>query len=136
LNISLGASQPFRIPQLWNLSLVLYLIFWLSCLVFWWLTSCVLYIFCILALLICLNLNFVQGGKYGFIFIFVHTNSQLDQHHLLKMLSFFHCIFWLLCQRSRVLKCVALFLCLQFYSIVQVVCLCTNVMQFLIITAL
>jgi hypothetical protein len=23
----------------------------------------------------------------------LHTDSQLDQHHLLKMLSFFHCLF-------------------------------------------
>mgnify|MGYP007133048323 CR=1 FL=1 len=39
--------------------------------------------------LIHLDLSFVQGDKYGSIFIFLHTDSQLDQHHLLKMLSFF-----------------------------------------------
>jgi hypothetical protein len=27
------------------------------------------------------------------IFIFLYTNSQLYEHHLLKMLSFFHCLF-------------------------------------------
>jgi hypothetical protein len=30
----------------------------------------------------------VQGDKYGSIFILQHTDSQLDQHHLLKMLFF------------------------------------------------
>jgi hypothetical protein len=40
--------------------------------------------------LIQMDLSF---GKVGSIFIFLHTDSQLDQHHLLKMLSFFYCIF-------------------------------------------
>jgi hypothetical protein len=31
----------------------------------------------------------VEGDKYGFIFIFLHIDSQLDQHYLLRMLSFF-----------------------------------------------
>jgi hypothetical protein len=40
-----------------------------------------------------LDLFFVQGDKCGSIFIFfLHTNCQFDQHYLLKMLSFFHCI--------------------------------------------
>jgi hypothetical protein len=43
--------------------------------------------------LIHLDFSLVQSGKYGSIFILLHTDSQLDQHHLLKMLSFFHCIF-------------------------------------------
>jgi hypothetical protein len=43
--------------------------------------------------LIYLDLNFVQDDKSGSIFIFLHTDSQLDQHHLLTILSFFHCIF-------------------------------------------
>jgi hypothetical protein len=43
--------------------------------------------------LIHLDLSFVQGDKYGSTFIFLHTDSQLDQYYLLKMLSFFHCIF-------------------------------------------
>jgi hypothetical protein len=43
--------------------------------------------------LIHLDLSFVHGDKYGSIFIFLHIDCQLDQHHLLKMLSFFHCIF-------------------------------------------
>jgi hypothetical protein len=47
---SVGASEPFEIPQLWILGLVLYLIFWLGCSVFWFLTSGIFYIFWILAL--------------------------------------------------------------------------------------
>ena len=44
--------------------------------------------------LIYLNLSFVQPDKYRSIFSFLHIVSQLDQHHLFKMLSFFPlCIF-------------------------------------------
>ena len=39
--------------------------------------------------LIHLDLTFVQSGKYGFIFILLHANCQLDQHQLLKTFSFF-----------------------------------------------
>ena len=42
--------------------------------------------------LIHLDLSFVQGDKYGSICILLHADIQLDQHHLLKMLSFFHCM--------------------------------------------
>ena len=40
--------------------------------------------------LILLELSFVQGDKNGSIRILLHDNRQLCQHHLLKMLSFFH----------------------------------------------
>ena len=43
-------------------------------------------------ILIYLNLSFVQGEKYGSIRILLHADIQLNDHHLLKMLSFFHCI--------------------------------------------
>jgi hypothetical protein len=39
------------------------------------------------------DLSFVQGVKYGSIFILLHTDHQLEQHHLLKMLSFFQYMF-------------------------------------------
>jgi hypothetical protein len=32
----------------------------------------------------------VKGDKYGSICILLHADLQLNQHHLLKMLSFFH----------------------------------------------
>jgi hypothetical protein len=37
-----------------------------------------------------LDLSFVQGDRNGSIRILLHENCQLCQHHLLKMLSFFH----------------------------------------------
>jgi hypothetical protein len=40
--------------------------------------------------LIHLDLSFVQGDKNGSIRILLHDNLQMCQHHLLKMLSFFH----------------------------------------------
>ena len=42
--------------------------------------------------LIHLDFSFVQGNKYGSICILLHADIQVDQHHLLKMLSFFHCM--------------------------------------------
>ena len=39
-----------------------------------------------------LDFSFVQGNKYRSICIVLHTDSELDQHHLLKILSFFHCM--------------------------------------------
>ena len=39
--------------------------------------------------LIHLNLNFVQGDKNGSIYILLHANCQLNQHHFLKILCFF-----------------------------------------------
>ena len=40
--------------------------------------------------LIHLDLTLVQGDRNGSIRILLHDNRQLCQHHLLKMLSFFH----------------------------------------------
>jgi len=80
--------------------------------------------------LIHFDLSFVHGDKYGSIFIFLHTDSLLGHHHLLKMLSFFLCLFWLLCPRSSMCKYVVLFLSLQFYCIDQTVCICANNMEF------
>jgi hypothetical protein len=37
-----------------------------------------------------LDLRFVQGDKNELICILSHANWQLNQHHLLKMLCFFH----------------------------------------------
>jgi hypothetical protein len=39
--------------------------------------------------LLYLDLSFVLGDKNGSIRILLHANCQLNQHHLLKMLSFF-----------------------------------------------
>ena len=42
--------------------------------------------------LIHLDLSFTHEDKYGSICILLHFDFQLFQHHLLKMLSFSHCI--------------------------------------------
>ena len=42
--------------------------------------------------LIHLDAIFVHGYRYGSTFILLQVDIQLCQHHLLKMLSFFHCI--------------------------------------------
>ena len=34
----------------------------------------------------------MRGDKYGSICILLHVDIQLDQHYLLKMLSFLHCM--------------------------------------------
>ena len=39
-----------------------------------------------------LDLSFVKGDKYGCIYIVLHADIQLDQDHLLRMLSSFHCM--------------------------------------------
>lgn len=44
---------------------------------------------CTLRSLICLDLSFIQGHKYGSILILLHVDIQLVQQHLLKILSFF-----------------------------------------------
>ena len=69
--------------------------------------------------LIYLNLSFVQPDKYRSIF-YILSASQISTIYLKCFLFFFSIVyFWLLCKRSSVHKCVALFLCLQFYSIDQ-----------------
>ena len=42
--------------------------------------------------LVCVNLTFVQGDNCGPICIRAHVEIQLDLHHLLKMLTFLHCM--------------------------------------------
>ena len=87
--------------------------------------------------LIYLDLSFVQGGKNGSIHILLHDSCQLCKHNLLKMLSFFHCMsFLLICQSSSDHRCVDSFLGLQFYCIDLPVCHCTSTMQFFTTIAL
>jgi hypothetical protein len=83
-----------------------------------------------------LDWTFVQGDKKESICIFLHANSQLCQHYLLKMMSFSTGWFLLLCQRSGDHKYVGSFLGLQLSSIDLPSCYCTNAMQFFIMIAL
>jgi hypothetical protein len=82
--------------------------------------------------LIYLDLSFVQGDKHGSIFILLHTDHQLNQHCLLKIISFFFPTgqFWLLCQRSSVHRCMDLLWGLRFSSTDHTVSLCSNTMWF------
>jgi hypothetical protein len=60
--------------------------------------------------LIHLDLSYVQGDKYGSVCIILHADIQLDQQHLLKMLSLFFVVwFWIFCQKSSVCKYVVCF---------------------------
>jgi hypothetical protein len=70
--------------------------------------------------LIHLNLSFVQGNTYEHICNLLRADMEVDQHHLLKMLSFILvCIYGLFNKKSGVLKCVNLCLGIQFDSIDQ-----------------
>ena len=81
--------------------------------------------------LIHLDLSFVHGDKNGSILSLPHDNCQLSHHQLLKMLSFFHWMVLLLCQRSSDHRCVGSFPGLQFYSIDLPICCSTSTMQLL-----
>ena len=52
------------------------------------------------------ELEFVYGGRYGSIFIILHVNIQLYQHHFLNTLSFFNFVFLLFLEKSGVGRCV------------------------------
>jgi hypothetical protein len=67
--------------------------------------------------LIHLDLSFVQVDKNGSIRTLLHVDHQLNQHHLLKILSFFHWMVLAPVSKSSDHRCVSLFLGLQFYSI-------------------
>jgi hypothetical protein len=81
--------------------------------------------------LIHLDFRFVQGDKNGSICILLHADQQLKQPHILKMFSFFNCI--VLTSLWKI-KCVDLFLDLQFYPVVLPFCLSTNTM-FVVVVA-
>ena len=54
--------------------------------------------------LIHLDLSFMHGNRYGSIFILLHVEIQLYQHHSLNMLCFFHLIFFCFCVKNQVFK--------------------------------
>jgi hypothetical protein len=68
------------------------------------------------------GLNFVQDDRYVSICILTHTDIQLHQHHLLKMLYFFIVWLWFLCQKATAHRYVGLFLVLWFDYIDQPAC--------------
>ena len=64
----------------------------------------------ILKSLINFEFVFVYGVREYLNFFLIHVAVQSFQHHLLKKLSFIHCIFLLLFHRLLDHKCVVLFL--------------------------
>jgi hypothetical protein len=76
-----------------------------------------------------LHLNFVLGDKIGFTFIILDADTQLDQHYLLKMVSFFSLYSWLLYQKldGHMYLCLGL----QFIFSDQCVCFSANILRIL-----
>ena len=71
-------------------------------------------------LLIYLDLSCVQGDKYGTIYILLLVDIQLNQHNLLKMLSFFKCpyvwvYFWVFDSTSLIYVSVSILIPCGFY---------------------
>lgn len=73
------------------------------------------------------EVEFGKGGK-GVICIHLNSPIKFDQRRLLKMLSFFLCVFLTSHQRLGVHGCVDLCVCLQIRPISQRVCFCANTM--------
>ena len=65
---------------------------------------------------------FVYGVRECSNFILSHVAVQFSQHHLLKRLSFLHCISCLFCLRLTYHKCMSLFLSSLFCSIDLCIC--------------
>jgi len=72
---------------------------------------------------------FVYGERLCSYFIGIHVSVQLSQHHLLKRLSFIHCI--VLPPLSKIeCKCIGLFLGSLFCPIDPHICVCVNTTLF------
>jgi hypothetical protein len=74
--------------------------------------------------LIHLDLSFVQSERYRCIFILLHADIQIDQHHFLKMFSLFQLFSFGFFVKNQVSIGVGLLLGLQFESIDQPTCFC------------
>jgi len=80
--------------------------------------------------LIHLDLSFVQGDKNGSISILLYADLQLNQHHLLKMLSFFHWTVLAPLSKIKRLQVCGSLLDRQFCCTDLPACLCTNTIKF------
>jgi hypothetical protein len=74
--------------------------------------------------LIHFELIFSQGERQRSNFSLLHVNIQFSQQHLLKRLSFLHCVFWVPLSKSVGYSCIGLCLGLLFWSICLPVCFC------------
>ena len=79
--------------------------------------------------LIHLDLSFVQGANAGLFSFFYKQTASLTSIIYWRCFLYSIVYFWCFCQRPNDHKCELLFLGLQFYSIVQHVCLSTNTVQ-------
>ena len=70
---------------------------------------------------------FVHGVKNYSSFILLQVVDQFSQHHLLKRLSFLHCIFLPPLSKKDVHRCVGLSLGFLFCSIDLYFCLCARI---------
>jgi hypothetical protein len=78
-----------------------------------------------------LDLSFVQGDKNGSIRTLLHADHQLNQHHLLKMLSFFHWMVLAPLSKDQVIIGVWVHFWVFNSSIDLPACHCTSTVQFL-----
>ena len=82
--------------------------------------------------LIHLDLSFVQGDKNGSICLLLHDNRQLNQHHLLKMLSFFQLNGFTSFVKDQVTRGVWVhFWVFNSIPLIYPASLCTNTIKFL-----
>ncbi|CRH48841.1 Uncharacterised protein [Chlamydia trachomatis] len=82
--------------------------------------------------LIHLDISFVQGDKNGSICLLLHDNCQLNQHHLLKMLSFFQLNGFTSFVKDQVTRGVWVhFWVFNSIPLIYPASLCTNTIKFL-----
>ena len=82
--------------------------------------------------LIHLDISFVQGDKNGSICLLLHDNRQLNQHHLLKMLSFFQLNGFTSFVKDQVTRGVWVhFWVFNSIPLIYPASLCTNTIKFL-----
>jgi hypothetical protein len=70
--------------------------------------------------LVQLNWYFLLGDKYGSILILLHAHIQLDQYHLLKMISFYSLYIFVFFVKNQVSICIwVYFLISDFISLIN-----------------
>ena len=82
--------------------------------------------------LIHMELSFTQDDKSGSSWIILHTATQFDHHHLLKMLSFYGVYFWLLFK--NLVSMGYRLICMSFIPLINCLFLCQYHAGFFFIT--
>ena len=86
-----------------------------------------------LKFLINLDVSFLQDDRYGHTCILLHANIQIDQYHLLKMPSFFHCRFLTSLSKTNVHRYVGLCQGLLFHYNCELVKFIVNIVKLVIL---